>query len=120
MFSGPHRYPTRLTIDIEEQGRWRTVFVEQSEAHTWQADKLREHRLRRIAFLEGWAMYKKRYGQFADWIARLASHDFPQATRVRLRHYKQRTPTPEEARSGKHIDGTYEDTLIRTLGSLRT
>src|SRR5439155_18399047 len=32
MIAGPHRYPTRLEIDVERDGRWQAVYIQRDAA----------------------------------------------------------------------------------------
>jgi hypothetical protein len=108
MFSAPHRFPTRLHIEIEENGEWRTLYVERSEEFTWRRSFFEHHRIRRLLFLHGWTQFRRRYEAFGNYIARQAAVEFPDATRVRLSHFKFRSPTPQEAQAGKwDIDGKF-------------
>lgn len=120
MFSAPHRFPTRLHIEIEEGGEWRTLFVERSDEHTWRRAFFEHHRIRRVVFLHGWRQFRRRYEAFAQYIAREVAAEFPEATQVRLSHFKFRSPTPEEAAQGLwDIDGKLVDKRTIDLAELR-
>ncbi len=109
LFVGPHRYPSRLHIDVEENGQWRPVFVERDPHHDWLGHWLDHYRFRPIIYRFGWYQYLggNDYERFAHWIATQAAPDFPEATRVRVRLCKFRTPTPEEVRAGQEPEGTF-------------
>ena len=46
MFAGPHRYPSRLLIDVDEGGTWRPVYVQRDPEHSWLAMQLDHYRMR--------------------------------------------------------------------------
>ncbi len=120
MFSAPHRYPVRLFIEVEQDGIWRPVYVGRSDEYTWMRDTFDHHRIRRIIFLHGWKRYDRRWSTFGKWIARHAAEDFPDATRVRIRQWKFRTPSPEELRDGKReIGGKFQRELRFDLQGYR-
>jgi hypothetical protein len=98
MFTGPEHAPTRLQVDIQEYGQWRTVHVERDPERTWLDGWLSHHRMRPA--VESFAMSESAFEPFAAWIAESAERDFPEARRVRVRYWKQPTPTPEELRAG--------------------
>jgi hypothetical protein len=105
MFSAPDRTPSRLHVDVEEGGRWRTVTVERDPEHPWLDGWLSHHRLRPAVFTFGRGAGD--YRTFAEWLAEQAKRDFPHATRVRVRYYQARTPTPEEMRAGSRPGGRF-------------
>lgn len=115
MFVAPHRYPSRLWISVEQAGRWEPVYVERDGARTWKAAQLDHDRFRSVIFRVGWPQYAKTHDQFADWLAKAAREDFPAATRLRVEFWKQRSPTPAEARAGVEPEGAWDRTEIRSL-----
>lgn len=120
MFSAPHRFPTRLHIEIEENGAWRTLYVERSDEFTWRRAFFEHHRVRRLLFLHGWSQFRRRYEGFARYIAGEAAVEFPDATRVRLSHFKYRSPTAKEAGEGKwDIDGKFINRRVIDLDRVR-
>jgi hypothetical protein len=119
MFIAPHRYPARLNIDLLFEDGWRTVYVARSDEHTWLRQELDQERMRSAMFRYGWSSYRNTWREFVDWTALRALEDYPEATRLRARMYKQRTPTPEEARAGTEIEGKWVNTELRNLEKLR-
>jgi hypothetical protein len=119
MFVAPHRYPTRLHIDLEEHGQWRPLYVERTRKHDWLSSKLDQHRFRSAIFRFGWDEFTADYRRFVDWIARQAARDFPEADRVRVRLYKYRSPSPEEVRQGQHPEGEFIKEEVRRLEGFR-
>ncbi len=115
MFVAPHTYPERLHIEVKEGGEWRTVYVERDPTATWRGYQLDHDRMRSAIFRFGWRKYRTSYVQFADWTARQAAVDFPEATEVRLRYWKQRSPSAAEVRRGFEPEGDWDDVLVRTL-----
>jgi len=120
MFSAPHRFPTRLHIELEENGEWRTLYVERSEEFTWRRSFFEHHRIRRLLFLHGWSQFRRRYDAFGNYLAREVALEFPNATNLRLSHFKFRSPTPDEARAGKwDIDGKFINRRTVDLSRVR-
>ncbi len=115
MFVAPHRYPARLEIELFEDGDWRTIYRERSNEHEWRRRLFDHDRMRAAFFRFGWDRYAFDYRQFADWVAREAKRDFPRATRVRVRMYRFRTPSPEEVKADRIPVGQYEKELVRDL-----
>ena len=119
MFVAPHRYPSRLHIEIKEAGLWRTVYVARSPESDWRAHQLDHDRFRAALFRYGWGKkYGRQWRGFGDWIAREAAIDFPEATELRLRFWSYRTRSPEEVREGVDEDGRWHRS--RTLSLERT
>jgi hypothetical protein len=107
MFVAPHRFPGRLSIDIETNGAWETVYTERSPTATWLAPILDQDRLRSATFRYSWPQYSKPYGEFCDWIRGRAETDFPNAQRIRVRYFKYRTRSPEEVLANEREDGKW-------------
>jgi hypothetical protein len=119
MFVAPHRYPTRLHIDLEEYGQWRPLYVERDADHNWLGAWLDHHRFRSVIFRLGWQEFAGDYRQFVNWVARRAARDFPEASRVRVYFIRYRTPTPEEVRKGQRPDEQIDHEAIRRLEEYR-
>lgn len=115
MFVAPHRYPTRLHIDLEENGVWRPIYIERSPDATWNREALDHDRMRSAIFRFGWSQYKRSYEAFADWVARRAALDFPDATRVRVRMYKVQSPTAREVLEDREPVGRFQQERIVKL-----
>lgn len=102
MFVAPHRYPSRLEIRIEIDGRWVVAYQARDPHATWLGPQLDHDRFRAALFRYGWGRkYPSVYRSFTQWVARRATVDFPEATRVQVRFESGRTPSPEEVRSGE-------------------
>lgn len=119
MFVAPHRFPTRLSIDLEEGGAWRTIYEERSPEATWRARTFDHDRMRSVIFRLGWPQYKKPWESFSRWVAERAAEDFPEATRLRTRMFKYRTLSPAEARAGVEPEGKYQQEQVFELAKLR-
>lgn len=115
MFSAPHRYPTRLHIDLEQGDEWVPIYVGRSDEYDWMRKRFDHHRLRRIAFLHGWKKYRRSYRGFTKWVAREAARDFPKAKRIRVRQFKQKSQSPEDVAAGKVHTGKFQNQRIQTL-----
>lgn len=116
MFVAPHRHPARLHIEVHRRGAWEPVYVARDAQHDWLAPKLDHDRLRAQVFRLSWPAYKTTYSRFVDWVARQAASDFPDATRVRVRFWRYRTPSPAEVRSGAEVPGRWVLVQVRSLG----
>lgn len=119
MFVAPHRYPTRLHIELERDGAWESLYIERSAAHAWRREVFDNDRMRSAIFRFGWSQYKKSWVAFADWVAQRAAEDFPDATRVRVRMYKYKTLSPVDAAAGEEPEGRFQQDETRTLSKLR-
>jgi hypothetical protein len=117
MFAGPHRYPSRLLIDLEEHGIWRPLYVQRDPEHTWLASQLDHYRMRPFLYRLSWYRYADfgDFRQLASWVARHAANDFPDAQRVRVRFFKFRTPSPEEVMSGQPVSGEFVPDVVLDL-----
>lgn len=119
MFVAPHRHPARLRIDVEERGRWRTVFRESDPAARWLARELDDTRFRSVIFRLAWPGYRDDRERFADLLARRAARDFPGAGRLRMVFSRAESPTPEQARRGEEPPSVDDAPIVRELGALR-
>jgi len=119
MFVAPHRYPSRLHIDIRTGSEWTPVYVGRDPELDWHAGWLDHDRMRSVVFRFGWKSYRRSYRQFADFMAGHAAVEFPDATHVRLRMYKQRTPSPEEVRLGELPEGKFHSVRVLPLEPIR-
>lgn len=119
MFVAPHRYPTRLSVDVHVGDAWRLVYEERSPTATWLGWVFDHDRARSLIFRFGWSHYRRPYEQFARWVAQRAAADFPEADRARVRMFKYRTQSPEEVRSGAPVEGRYQQEQLFDLAELR-
>ena len=99
MFTGPEHAPTRLQVDIEEHGQWRTVFIQCDPELTWLDDWLSHHRMVQAVACCG--EDASGFEPFAAWLAETAASDFHEANRVRVRYFRCPTPAPPDARAGR-------------------
>lgn len=119
LFTSAHRLPSRLEIDLEEKGVWRTIYRARSFEHGWRRDQLDDVRLRKAVYLMSWKRGYHVYKTFSAWVAREAAKDFPSATRVRVRYWRYETPAPDAVRRGEEPEGRYLNTRVLELGGLR-
>jgi hypothetical protein len=115
MFVAPHRFPARLEIDVERNGRWETVYAARSSEHTWLGSMLDHDRFRAALFRHGWEMYRPQRLQFANWVSRRAAEDFPDAQRVRVSFQRYQTRSPEQVIAGVPAEETRDFPQIRVL-----
>ena len=119
MFVAPQRYPARIEIEILEAAEWRTIYRERSSDHEWNRRRFDHDRMRSAFFRFGWDRYAPFYRQFAEWIAKEAARDFPEATALRIRMYRFRTPTPDEVKEDRLPLGRWEKEIVQQLSPLR-
>lgn len=119
MFVAPHTHPARMHVEIRVDEAWQPVYVERSGEHQWLGWKLDQDRFRSAVFRYSWKPYRKQYRQFVDWLAVQARRDFPDATQLRVRFYKVRSPSPEQVRTGTQPEGRFEMAEVRDLRSDR-
>lgn len=120
MFIAPHRFPSRLHIEIEGPGgRWRTLYVARSDRFTWHRDQFDNDRMRAAIFRYGWRDYRGYYAQFGQWVAREAAADFPRAKRVQLRFWRYETASPEQVRTRNEPVGNFTSSLVYSLSEFR-
>lgn len=119
MFVAPHRHPATLHIELEDNGQWRPIYVARSSEHTWRGRQLDQTRARSMLFRYAWREYRGHYRRFAQYVARWAAQDFPNATKVRVRWYGFRTPSPEEVKEDRVPPGEFRQTVEVELEALR-
>jgi len=93
MFRKVSRNTSRIEISVREDGHFRDVFVERTDAD-WRRDTFEHHRWREFAnHLRG----KKKRDQwrlYVPWAAERAFADFPDADAVRFRVMAAKIPKP--------------------------
>ncbi len=119
MFVAPHRRPAKLHIDIERDGQWSPIYIARDPQHAWRGDLLDSARFRAALFRYSWKHYRSSFRQFASWIASAAAADFPSASRVRLRWYRYKTPSPAQVREDNIPTGAFEHALVFDLSERR-
>jgi hypothetical protein len=122
MFAGPHRYPSRLEIDIDEGGAWRPIYIKSDPQHVWLSGKLDHYRMRPFLYRLSWYRYdvgSSDFDELARWVASRAAHDFPDAGRARVRFFKFHTPSPGEVKSGQPVTGEFVPDVVLDLGARR-
>jgi hypothetical protein len=128
MFVAPHRFPARLEIEIRRApadgaaargGPWEVVYAARSDEHEWMREWLDHDRFRAAVFRYAWDHYKVTRRQFADWVAKRATVDFPDASQVRVSFVRYRTASPEEVRAGVAPTEKRELVETRDLGAPR-
>lgn len=115
MFVAPHRHPSRLEIEVLERGEWRRIYRERSSEHEWKRSIFDHDRMRSAIFRFSWDRYAPNYREFSEWAAKEAAVDFPDATLLRVRMYRFRSPAPEEVKQGRIPPGRYEREIVQRL-----
>jgi hypothetical protein len=119
MFVAPHRNPARLHIDIDRDGTWETVYISRDPQLRWRAELFDHSRGRAALFRYSWRHYRVPFRHLGEWLARKAAEDFPDASRMRTRWYRYRTPTPEEVRTDTAPAGRFEASQVFSLEEYR-
>lgn len=119
MFVAPHTHPSRLYVDIYEDGAWRPVYVGRSPEHDWMADVFDHDRMRSATFRYAWRKYAGTYTPFTKWIAKRGAVDFPDAEKLRVRYQKGPTPSPEQTLAGEPPETTFVLQRVHALGAYR-
>jgi hypothetical protein len=116
MFVAPHRYPTRMQLQVNgdptSADGFRTVFEERSSEYTWRAERFNSERLRASIFRWGWPNYQDAWKRACKVFARELLAENPESTAVRCRMFKLRSPSPEEVEKGTADPGKWVFVLI--------
>ncbi len=102
MFVAPHRFPTRVSLEIHEGNAWRTLYRE-GGPENWYKEALRHERFRSVLFAVGWESYPVLRQRFTEFLANRAVAEFPEADAFRLRLVRERTRRPAEVLRGDPI-----------------
>ncbi len=100
MFVAPHRQPSRLEVALQDGDAWQVVYLQTRSGDDWLEGLLEHDRTRSVLFRYAWPAYRGRYKRLSSWLAHRALEDFPDASAVRVRWLRQRSPSPAELRSG--------------------
>ena len=120
MFVAPHRYPSRLHIELmDANGRWKTIYRARDPHLSWRSSQLDHDRMRAAIFRYGWKHYRTAYGHFGTWVATQAAADFPDAKKVQIRFWKYRTASPAEVRENREPIGEFRPSLLYDLAEHR-
>ena len=103
MFGTINHTPARLEIHIDHGSGWEPLFIARTRDHDWRARQLDQERLRGLINPFSWRRDRTKLRKVADWVARLAADDFPQARRIRLRMVVRPLPDPAELRAAGEL-----------------
>jgi hypothetical protein len=117
MFVAPHRFPSRLSIDISHsEGRqtatWEPLYVARDRKLNWHADQLDHDRMRAAVFRYGWKSYRRAYREFGVWTARQVAQEQADIKWIRIRLYRFETASPDQVLTDQRPSGKYHSTLI--------
>jgi len=102
MFVAPHRHPTRIWLEVrDEGGNWRTVYLRGQAGHRWRSRQLDHIRFRSALFSYFWSKHPRAFEQLLRWLADRAAEDFPDAVEFRVRLETFRSPSPAEVRNNE-------------------
>jgi len=107
MFVAPHMNPSILHIDVRVNNEWQTVYVENSDAFTWNRELFDHDRMRSAMFRYAWPGWRTNWERLGDWLAVRLADDYPEATLARFRYWKYRSLSPEQVAAGDERDGRF-------------
>jgi hypothetical protein len=116
MFAAPDRRPARYEIDIRQDGEWKPIYRSRSDEHAWRRRLFDHDRMRNRLYRATWPNHRRLYRRFCNWVAYEAAHDFPEASKVRVRRFRYDTPAPDDR---SEPEGRYEGKCIRSLEKRR-
>lgn len=119
LFVAPHMYPSRLNVEILVNEEWQTIYQPFNPDARWQAHLIENARFRPSIFRYSWPRYKKHYHAFAEYLAKHAKDDFPEAIRLRTRWWNAKSPSPEQVLRNTQPKGKWQYPLIFDLDELR-
>jgi hypothetical protein len=121
LFVGADRFPSRLDIDVERDGRWEPLQSLYPLSGPWRARFWDQTRIRGSVYAYTWKAYRGRYRDLSRWVARRVAEDDPTATRVRLQLVRIPTPTAAERQRGEVPPaGSPRRAVTHALASFRT
>ncbi len=117
MFIHPQTHPGWLHVDIRSgSAAFEPVYVQHSDEHTWRRRQFDDNRLRKLlGRIARRPVGHPAYIQLANWIARKAAADFPQASHVRVRHFRSRTLKPGRGK----VEGRFVSQRVYRLDKYR-
>lgn len=118
MFTYPQTHPGWLHVDLlKPGGKYQPIYIQHSDEHEWRRTQFDNNRLRKLLG----RVARRHHGHpayiaLSNWIARQAAKDFPDASHVRVRHFRQRTLKPGR---GKPPPGKFVGQRIYPLDRYR-
>jgi hypothetical protein len=120
MFANPQTEPAWLTIDVQgADGAYRTVYRERSSTEAWMRRQLDHNRVRKLQGRFGRGAYDDFYRGLVDWLAQRAASEFPDATHLRARVERRRTPEPWGDAEDGYQSSRFERELVVDLETFR-
>ena len=114
MFVGPDRYPPRFQLQFRTAAAdFTTLYQERSDEFTWHEDYFTQERVRSYTYRYAWNEYVYSENQNCAYLARLIFAEKPDATQVRCRFWKQKTPSAEDVVIGMPLEpGSWVQELV--------
>lgn len=113
MFAAGQRVPARYEIDAKIDGKWEPIYRSRSDELDWRRNLFDNDRMRAYMYKATWPHNRKRYRWLCNWVAREVPKDYPDATKIRVRRWRYKTPPPELA--DKKPKGKYEGKCVRKV-----
>lgn len=122
MFAGANRFPTKFHVRVRDEGEpedaWRSVYERDHPERRWAASVFEQERFRNGLDRFGWPHYRVHFEEACTWVARRALEAFPKAAAVQCAIWRERAPSPEQAKRGEKIDGHWWAEVTRTREEL--
>ena len=114
MFVGPDRFPPRFQLQFRTAAAdFATLYEERSAVFTWHEDYFRQERVRSHTYRYAWPGYWQAEVQNCNYLARLVFEEKPDATVVRCRFWKQKTPSAEQVLAASPLEpGSWEQVTV--------
>jgi hypothetical protein len=114
MFVGPDRYPPRFQVQFRTAlTDFATLYEERSPQYDWHEEYFRQERVRSHTYRYAWPEYAHPATQHCHWLARRVFEEKADATEVRCRFWKQKTPSPAQVVAGAPLEpGSWEHVLV--------
>ena len=114
MFVGPDRYPPRFQLQFRTaDADFVTLYEERSDEHDWHEWFFRQERVRSYTYRYAWPEYGYSENQNCAWLAHRVFEEKPQATQVRCRFWKQKTPSADQVLAGAPLEpGSWEQVSV--------
>lgn len=121
MFSRPQIKPGRVHIELMrvEGGAFESLFIEGDSEHDWRRHQFRHNRMRKLFGRLRRNPRPHAFNAFAEWIAKQAAREFPDAHAIRIRLERWRTLRPDRIRAGDEPEKSFTLSRVFVLERLR-
>lgn len=97
MFVGPDRFPPRFQVQMRTAASdYVTLYEERSSQFEWHEEFFRQERVRSYVYRYAWPEYSNHVHQNCSYLARRVFAEKADATAVRCRYWRQKSPSAAE------------------------